>query len=688
MGLKNFARHVARVSFAGFAICVAADAANAQQAPQPLPDIYVTSSRLGEGITGTSTTVISKEEIERNPSASVQDLLAREAGIQTRSLYGGVAGAGTSVDMRGFGATAGSNTLILINGRRVKDIDMTSIDLTTIPPNSIERIEITRGNSGAVLYGDNAVGGVINIVTKSGATLPPTIRFEGGAGGPFKQAEGRVSISGSNGGWSSSLFANLADSNGYRANNALRQQNGVGEVRYTGIDGSAFLSLSSDNQHLGFPGFRSVTNTSSQLVTNRTGTTTPADYGDVRNMSITTGFTRMLAPGAELIIDGGVRHKDQRGLSADATSVPYNYLQTEITTYSLTPRMKINTDVLGVPSQVLTGIDYYYAIYASNRSQSPADSITPVHRYNLEQGTVAGYWQHTINVLPSTDFSYGARLQSISLSARDRVDPTAPGNFGDAEGLPLDKTELQHALHVGLEHRFTNSFAVFGRAARAFRTANVDERVGLASFGTPTSFNLKTQTSRDIEGGVKFKFDRFTWQTSVYQMWLNDELYFDAVNFVNYNLDPTKRYGVENIATYRLTDEVRLTGNLAYTRSVFREGPNTGKDVPLVSRWTASGGVQWDIWSKYLVFDGMVRYFSERRMENDEKNRQPFIPANTLVDLRLGGQIDHFIWSIAVQNVFDVMYFDYSVASASTLGSYSAYPLPGRTYMARAGVTW
>jgi iron complex outermembrane receptor protein len=75
-------------------------------------------------------------------------------------------------------------------------------------------------------------------------------------------------------------------------------------------------------------------------------------------------------------------------------------------------------------------------------------------------------------------------------------------------------------------------------------------------------------------------------------------------------------------------------------------------------------------------------------MDNDQANFQPMIPAYTTVDLQLGGQINQFNWSAGVANLFDVKYFDYSFASTATFGAYNAYPLPGRTFMVKAGTTW
>src|SRR6185312_3378001 len=112
-----------------------------------------TGVRQFNGIVGASSTVITAEEIAHSPSNNLPDIIAQVPGIQLTTLYGsGTNGVKSSIDLRGFGAFATANTLILINGRRLNDVDMAQVDLSTIPRDAIERIEITRGNSGAVLY--------------------------------------------------------------------------------------------------------------------------------------------------------------------------------------------------------------------------------------------------------------------------------------------------------------------------------------------------------------------------------------------------------------------------------------------------------------------------------------------------------------------------------------------------------
>jgi iron complex outermembrane recepter protein len=655
------------------------------------------------GIVGASTTVITAEDIARSPAQTLPEIIAQVPGVQLQTLYGGVGGAGTSVDLRGFGAFATANTLLLINGRRVNDIDLQGVDFSTIPRDSIERIEITKGNSGAVLYGDNAVGGVINIITKTGVGGPAVSgRIEGGFGS-FNQGTGAASVTTNSGPWSTSFSANGITSDGYRANNNVRQENGAGEVRYTTPGFTAFFNVSGDNQHLGLPGSRyNITPSflpdagANELANNRSGTNSPIDYANQQGINATAGFTKTLVNGVELIVDGGVRDKmQQAGFFGSLPLMDFNasYLDTTLVTWSLTPRLSIKNQMFGLPSAILTGIDFYDASYHSNRSQLQSDP--PLDVFTGSQTTLAAYWQQTIEILSTTDFSYGARIQQTHATASDALNPNAPGYFGEQQIAPLDSTEVNHAFHIGIEHRFNEVFSVFGRAASAFRTPNIDERIGASPIFDPTftialprSFDLKTQTSDDIEGGFRIKAGKFEMQSSIYNMDLLNEIHFDPVNFIDYNLDPTRRYGSETAATYRASDTLLFRGGFAYTRAVFREGPFAGNDVPLVSRYTASAGVSWNAWQKYLVVDATVRYWSSRRMDNDQPNDQPLIPANATVDFKLSGAYERYFWSLSVNNVFNALYYDYAVASASTPGLFAAYPLPGRTFMLKTGATF
>jgi iron complex outermembrane receptor protein len=680
----------------------------AQQRPEPIPEISVTNTRLGEGIAGASTSVITAAEIERAPVRVLTDILSREPGVQTQNVFGGVNGARTTVDLRGFGAAAPSNTLVLINGRRLNDLDAQAVDFAAIPVESIERVEITRGNSGAVLYGDGAVGGVINIVTKNGVKLPPTARIDG-AFGSYKHREGNVSASTSSGPFAVSVFGQAIGSDSYRENNAYTQYNGVADFRYTVDRGSLYLNVTADDQRLGLPGARRVEPSKgiNQLVTDPRGATTPFDYANKQGSSVTTGGTAMLWPGAELIVDGGVRQKKQQsgffGSFVDpAAPDPRNYVEATLTTTSVTPRVKVDSAVMGMPLRSITGIDWYLAQYESPRSLAQGDA--PFHRYDLSQMSMAVYTQQTLTVMQNTDIAAGGRIQRTGIKARDGFDANAPGACpfffcGDPQGIPLDKEETNHAYHLGFEHRLTQQVTLFGRTAQSFRVPNVDERVGMVSagIGDPTTFNLRTQKSHDWEAGGRINVGPVMLQSSIYDMYLTDEIHFRyAPNFVvnNTNLDPTRRYGSETIASWQATETVRVRGGYAYTRAVFREGIFTGNDVPLVSRNTASVGVAWNIMDKRLVFDGVVRYVGSRRMDNDQTNVQPLIPAFTVVDLRIGGEIEKFFWSLAVQNVFDNHYYDYAIASpfpfgfASAIGTFNAYPQPGRTFMVRAGARY
>lgn len=110
-----------------------------------------------------SISVITSEEIERSAALSLADVLQKQAGVYNYNS------GQDKIVIRGMVNTSGNYTLILLNGKRMSSNGAmwrgNDFDWSAIPLNSIERIEVIRGPMSS-LYGSDAMGGVINIITK------------------------------------------------------------------------------------------------------------------------------------------------------------------------------------------------------------------------------------------------------------------------------------------------------------------------------------------------------------------------------------------------------------------------------------------------------------------------------------------------------------------------------------------
>src|SRR5690606_32598467 len=128
--------------------------------------VYVsgTRSESAQLPLATTITVIDQEQIRLSGATQVTEVLRTQAGIQIQDSDGS-GGRNVAISMRGFGSNAINNTLVIVDGRKLNNATLAGPALNTVALKDIERIEIVQGSAG-VLYGDQAIGGVINIVTR------------------------------------------------------------------------------------------------------------------------------------------------------------------------------------------------------------------------------------------------------------------------------------------------------------------------------------------------------------------------------------------------------------------------------------------------------------------------------------------------------------------------------------------
>lgn len=191
--------------------------ANPASSATVLGPVVVTAARTEQLLSDTlgDVSVIDSETLAQSGQSSLADVLRREHGIEFVT-NGGPHNA-TSVFMRGAST---SQTLVLLDGQRTGSVTATGASFNVIPVSSIERIEIIRGAASS-LYGADAIGGVINIITKKGATTAP-FSVNGAIGaGSYNTRKLEAGVSGNDGILSYGFQASHATSDGFSSRRAM-----------------------------------------------------------------------------------------------------------------------------------------------------------------------------------------------------------------------------------------------------------------------------------------------------------------------------------------------------------------------------------------------------------------------------------------------------------------------------------
>lgn len=170
------------------ALCLVLTTTTLHAEPVKLDPVIVTATRTATAVSqiASSVTVITSEEIAEQQKTQVLDVLRSVPGVNL--VQTGNTGGAVSVYLRG---TDTKHTLVLIDGIEFRDVaGFGGADLSNLTTDNIEQIEIVRGAQ-SVLYGSDAIGGVINIITKKGTQTPQGhISVEGGSYNTFKENAG------------------------------------------------------------------------------------------------------------------------------------------------------------------------------------------------------------------------------------------------------------------------------------------------------------------------------------------------------------------------------------------------------------------------------------------------------------------------------------------------------------------
>jgi vitamin B12 transporter len=579
---------------------VADDTASPTTEPTELAPVVVTANRVATPTSevGSSVSVISGEDLANTQVSTVADALRSVPGVNV--VRSGGPAQITSVFMRGADS---DHTLVLIDGIEANDPTSPerAFDFSTLTPDDIDHIEVLRGPQ-STLWGSNAIGGVINIITKRGEG-PPTgyVYTEDGSYDTFREGAG---VSGGNKTVNYSFSFSQANSQGFPSvDDRFTDRLADGYTITTAAEKVGWNI--SDNLNIDFV---------CRYQTSDVGIYTSGGGAGVDPNAQLQNTSTFLAVQPHLsLLDG-------------------KWVQSYNVSYTYYDRADTYT---GFPSHLnggLAKLDWQNDFHIADNNTVTAGAT--VGHENIDE----------LTVVQRTDDTYAGYLQD-AVNFDKRLFLTAGGRYDALEVGGQDFTYRGTAAYI-----FPTQTTLRGSYGTGFKAPSLSDLY--SPFGSTT---LKPEKSTGWDAGVEQSLfhDRFTANVTYFSNQFRDLLDYNPIANMEDNIGHARSEGVELGATLRPIDELTLTANYTYTST-----KDFSTDGPLLRRPpnAVSAQATWDYCRKGQITVAM-NYESSRADIDPITFNDARVPGYVVFNLATSYQLtDHVQLTMRMDNVLNNHY--------------------------------
>ncbi len=623
-----------------------------------------------------------RREIDERQAPDMFHALQNEVGVLLQSTAAGQA----SPFMRGL---TGQQVLILVDGIRLNNSIVRrgpNQYFNTIDPGMVDRIEVLRGQ-GSVLWGGDAIGGAINIVTQGPDWRRGVLR--GGYNGQeFTQYYNTANASpysrlnvegwaGSTGVFAGGSFANVRDLDtgwDFGRQPGTNYQQWAGDIKFNYVlDDQQLLTVSL--QHFQqddlprsdrFPGYPGDLNNSNTLAGARFFDPQQRDLAYIRYQALSP----VPAVDALTFTASYNRQRENQVRGVPAT----RFQETDVDTIGLS---LLAAKDLGLLGKWTTGVDWYYDDVDSSFGGTASGPIVPDDAWYQRFGAFLNW---DVALTGRLTAAAGVRYENINTAGTPIVDDKpvfVNPNYHDWLG------------QIGLVYEIAPGVNLVGSISEGFRAPNLDDLMAnnpnvLQEGQSLPSLGLAPERSINYEVGIKSNLSRLRTQTFVYWMDLQDNMVSITAapnTFKTANQDSFLQ-GVEFDGEYLLQDGWSLYGNFWYTYGV-----NLVTETPLSRVPPAQGiaGLRWrapEAGSYFAIYTWLVRRqdrLDQVRDITDERIPAGGTPGYATLNMRAGrafGRNRQHRLSVSLENITDK---NYLVHGSGVFGT---------GFTARFGYTW